>query len=91
MNSKKVLTISIISLLSLLISAGHILNLNFNKPKDDRAQYIAYAYNTLKYGVYSREKSATSDPIPSMRREPVWPFFLNDSYFITSINRLNQR
>jgi len=80
MNSKKIVTISIITLLSLLISAGHILNLNFNRPSHDRSHYIAYAYNTLKYGVYSRGRSL--DPSPDMRREPGWPLFLMTSMLL---------
>jgi 4-amino-4-deoxy-L-arabinose transferase-like glycosyltransferase len=73
MNSNKKIII-FFAFISLLISAGHVLNLNYNKPDHDRSHYLAYAYNTLKHGIYSRDRS--ENPSPDLRREPVWPLFL---------------
>jgi len=71
---KKAFLFFVIIILSLLISLGHILNLNYKRPNKDRSQYLAYAYNTLKYGVY--DSSTDGDLHPDWRREPIWPLVL---------------
>ena len=74
MNSKKVLIILIFTLVSLLISIGHFLNLRLKPPAKDGMHYTAYAYNTLKYGVYSHNRS--ENPKSNNRREPMYPITL---------------
>lgn len=74
MNKKKVLTILIFTLFTLVITAGHILNLRLNPPREDGTHYTAYAYNTLKYGVYSPDRS--EKPKSNNHREPMYPITL---------------
>jgi len=62
------------TLLSLFISAGHFLNLRLKPPAQDGMHYTAYAYNTLKHGVYSHNRS--EKPKSNNRREPMYPITL---------------
>ena len=62
------------TLASILISAGHFLNLRLKPPAKDGMHYTAYAYNTLKYGVYSHNRS--EKPKSNNRREPMYPITL---------------
>lgn len=57
-----------------LITIGHILNLSYEIPASDQRQNLAYAYNTLKYGIYSDKSN--DEPRPNYRREPLYPLLL---------------
>lgn len=66
--------ITLITIVTLLISIGHFLNLSYQRPSDDGIHYVAYAYNSLKFGIYSTSRS--EKPSPNYRREPMYPVWL---------------
>lgn len=64
----------IVMVVSLVLFGGHFLNISYEKPRADQGQFLAFAYNTLKHGVY--DDNRTDRPRPDNRREPLYPAVL---------------
>lgn len=71
---KKISIVIFFLLFILCITIGHFLNLSYEKPRSDQRQNLAYAYNTLKYGIYSDKSN--DKPRSTYRREPLYPILL---------------
>jgi len=71
---KKPILFVIVVIITLLISFGHFFNLSYEKPVNDQLEFLALAYNSLKYGTYDDTyKEITS---PDYSREPIYPLIL---------------
>jgi hypothetical protein len=57
-----------------MLFVGHFLNISFEKPAGDQRHYLAFAYNSLKHGVF--DDARTDRPRPDNRREPLYPAVL---------------
>jgi len=76
---KKILALIILS--SILLLFLHILNISMIRPRNDAQQYLSYAYNLLKHGVYSKQEHGKK-PLPDNDREPGQPLFLATSIML---------
>ena len=56
----------IVIVVSLMLFVGHFLNISFEKPAGDQRHYLAFAYNSLKHGVF--DDARTDRPRPDNRR-----------------------
>jgi 4-amino-4-deoxy-L-arabinose transferase-like glycosyltransferase len=65
---------ALVAVITMVIAVGHFLNLSYEKPSKDGSHYVAYAYNSLKYGIYDYSRSER--PSPDYRREPGYPLWL---------------
>ena len=70
----RLIKIILCSIIIVLIFLGHVLNFTYDEPSADQRQYLAYAYNSLKYGIY--DQTSSDNPYPDYRREPLYPAVL---------------
>jgi len=70
----KLIKLTLFAIIIALVFLGQLLNLTYDKPYADQRQNLAYAYNSLKHGIY--DQTSSEHPTPDYRREPLYPFVL---------------